>query len=387
MSGSTSDASEASTEAGPAKRALLAVPVEDGEPFLLAELQRSFPGRRVWVEATGLIAVESTNVSGLIPVPLAFARQVLVGAEEVTSASIRGWARLVFDVVTRDFKEDQPWLLHVVPRYAAGLAGQHRCQLIREALVELLRQRRRHLGRRLAREPEPFSPAHSILQLMLTAPDRGWLSALPGPEPHRWRATLSPFPQGMIGVAVDKAAPCRAFAKLLEAEQRLGSRVGAGATCADLGASPGSWTYVALGRGARVTAVDRSPLRDDLTRHSNLEFVRGDAFSFRPPQPVDWLLCDVIAAPERSVGLLLEWAANRWMRWFVVTLKFKGQTGYECVDELSRRLAPRCREFRLARLCANKNELCVFGELAEEPVRGATSEEDQPTSSPSSTFQ
>jgi 23S rRNA (cytidine2498-2'-O)-methyltransferase len=76
--------------------------------------------------------------------------------------------------------------------------------------------------------------------------------------PFVFRSLLSPYPKGEIPVASDKAAPSRAFSKLLEAEQRLGCRIRPGETCVDLGASPGSWSYVALNRGARVIAVDRA---------------------------------------------------------------------------------------------------------------------------------
>lgn len=78
-------------------------------------------------------------------------------------------------------------------------------------------------------------------------------------------------------------------------------------------------------RGARVIAVDRSPLRDDLMRSPRVTFHQGDAFRFVPEAPVDWLLCDVIAAPERSIGLVLEWVRERRCRYFVVTIKFKGR--------------------------------------------------------------
>ena len=41
-------------------------------------------------------------------------------------------------------------------------------------------------------------------------------------------------------------------------------------------------------------------------RSPQVQFRPGDAFRFQPPRPVDWLLCDVIAAPERTAALLLE---------------------------------------------------------------------------------
>jgi hypothetical protein len=44
-----------------------------------------------------------------------------------------------------------------------------------------------------------------------------------------------------------------------------------------------------------------------------------------------------------------------------VTIKFKGVEEYPKLDRLKSELAPLCSEFRLARLCANKNEACVMG--------------------------
>jgi len=96
-------------------------------------------------------------------------------------------------------------------------------------------------------------------------------------------------------------------------------------------------------------------------RDHNLTFVKGDAFSYEPPRPVDWLVCDVIAAPERSIGLLLGWLAKKWTRRFVVTIKFKGHEDYGQLLRLKQELPPLCEDFFLTRLCANRNEACAFG--------------------------
>lgn len=141
----------------------------------------------------------------------------------------------------------------------------------------------------------------------------------------------------------------------------------------DLGAAPGSWTYVAIRRGARVIAVDRAPLRADLLRHRQVQFHRGNAFSFRPERRVDWLLCDVIAAPARTIALLLDRVQHRRARRFVVTIKFKGHADYGLLEPLKDALARRCQDFRLSRLAANKNEVCAFGLIqpdAPTPVSG-----------------
>lgn len=347
---------------------LVLIPADDSLGPLLAELRRARPGDRIEDSSGGLVAIPDPPAGP--PPLLAFARQTLPEARAVAGASIRAFADLLFDAIVPGLPDTQPWRLHVLPHLAAPAAGQHRCQLIRESLIERLQRQRRHLLRRLVREPHPFEPADSLVQLLLTDLGAGFLSVLPAPGPRELRRLVSPFPGGEIPVASDKAAPCRAFAKLAEAELRMGRSIATGETCVDLGASPGSWTYVALKRGARVIAVDRAPLRDDLMRHPRLEFRRGDAFAFAPDRPVDWLLCDVIAAPARSIDLVVDWCRRRLCRHFVVTIKFKGTEDYPILDRLVSELPSVAAEFRLSRLCANKNEVCVMGSVSAAPDLG-----------------
>jgi 23S rRNA (cytidine2498-2'-O)-methyltransferase len=333
-----------------------------------------------------------------------FARQLLPDASPAQAESVRGWASRLFEAAAGVIPDDQPWSLHLEPQYGARAAhrigarawhstsrgwggagpeperakqpavqpdaeaGRHRCRLIREALIELLHKKRRHLLRRLRGEPAPWTAQNSLVQLLLTAPNAGYISVAVAPAPFEQRHLISPFPKGELPVAADKTAPSRAFAKLVEAELRLGRSIQSGEACVDLGAAPGSWTYVAASRGANVIAVDRSPLREDLMRNPQVDFRSGDAFRFQPSRPVDWLLCDVIAAPERTADLLLAWLRRRWCRHFVVTLKVgKGQVtggeraGSEALADLRRDLPPLTRELFLTRLCANKREVCAFG--------------------------
>lgn len=341
---------------------------EDSETFLLDELRRACP--------TGThekIADRWVRTDAPLEAPLAFCRQALPNAEASESTSINAWATRLLDAVLPALPENQPWRLHIVPCYGLGNAGQNRSQLIIAAFHERLQKKRRSLLRCLETklaassgqgDALPLSPAHSLVQLYLTSPDTGFLSVGIAPQPHDYRHNLWPFEKGDIPVAVDKSAPSRAFTKLVESEQRLGLQIGKNDTVIDLGACPGSWSYVAIHRGARVTSVDRSPLRDDLMRHPRLTFVQGDAFKYSPSQPVNWLICDVIAAPDRSIALLLDWLKHRHCRHFVVSIKFKGSEEYAKLDLLKAELPALCSDFYLARLCANKNEVCAFGTAA-----------------------
>ncbi len=339
---------------------------EPGDESLLTdELKRMFVGAETEIVAPGLLRTAVTLQASAPPV-LAFARQTLPDAHAVSAASIREWGERLFEVTSR-LPEGQPWRLHLAPHYGGEGAGENRMRFIHEAFRELLRKKRRYLLRAWEESEVPFRESTSLVQLLLTAPDAGFLSVSIAPHPWQLRHCVWPFPKGELPVASDKSAPSRAFAKLLEAEQRLGLRIAADETCVDLGACPGSWTYVAVNRGARVIAVDRSSLREDLMANPLVSFQQGDAFKFVPEAPVDWLLCDVIAAPERSIGLVLDWVQERRCRRFIVTIKFKGQADYAKLEPLKHTLPPLCKEFFLTRLCANKNEACVMGTLLDSP--------------------
>ena len=360
--------------------------------------------RNAWAlqsESPGLLScgIEASSLPRLVR-----ARQFAPAALPVSEHSIKRWALRGLDGLPPALLVSKPWQLHVAPCYgnfreprsgarafhsallATGPrpvrnveavsdvtgAGKNRCELIRAALVELLREKRRHLLRQLRPQPTPFTPEDSLVQLLLTSPTTGWLSVSVAPEPFRLRQWVSPFPCGEIPVAVDKAAPSRAFAKLVEAELRFGRRIAPGETCVDLGASPGGWTWVARQRGAQVIAVDRSPLRDDLMADPAVTFVRRDAFSYQPDRPVDWLVCDVIAAPERSIELVLEWVRRRWARHFVVTIKLR-EGDHPKLDRLKQELPALADDWYLTHLCANKHEACVFGSIRPEGSPAAES--------------
>ena len=364
----------------------------DSKDALLHELQQGFPGAVREIKP-GLFACESAlSAEARLPF-LAFARQFVPDAREVTAASIRSWASLLVESVAGVLPDDQTWSLHVVPfqEVAEGsrtgarawhsltrgglpspssgvenrqLVGDERCRLVREAALELLQKRRRHLVRSLRQHEGVFVEDEALVQLLLISPETGFLSVAKAPLPFREQHVVSSFAGGDVPLAVDKQAPSRAFAKLVEAELRLGRRIAARDTCVDLGASPGSWTYVALRRGARITAVDRADLREDLMQHRNVRFERGDAFRFEPASPVDWLLCDVIASAERSAECLVEWLRRKWCRHFVVTLKVDHAGSDGVLARLKRELPDLTSELGLLRLCANKKEVCAFGTIA-----------------------
>jgi len=351
--------------------------------FLESELHRMRPEAMVENFGAGVAALRG-RISASDPsehvLRCAFARQQLPRSHRIEGGAIREWANRLSEEILGFCGEGDRWRLHVCARYSdmeTEEAGRNRCGFIRAAVLENLKRRRRRLLKDLVGEMVPLTSSEVLVQLLLVSPEVGYLSLTRMKEGLARELVMSAFPLGELPVATDKTAPSRAFAKLVESELRMGTPIRRGESCVDLGASPGSWSYVALNRGARVIAVDRSPLREDLMAHANLSFHQGDAFEFEPVRAasVDWLLCDVIAAPDRSIDLVLKWARNGWARRYVVTIKFKGVDEYAKLDRLKEQLGAYSSDYRLLRLCSNKNEVCVFGSvdqrLTSHVIKGA----------------
>ncbi len=342
------------------------------ERILAEELGRALPSSRHTVLAAGWTATELADDDAPREPAVAFAAQCLPAAEPLAVPSVAAGAReAAARVVAGLSGHTGPWRLHVFCVETPGSAVRDgRCALIEAALREALRHRQRRLLRSLVADPAaPLGPDERLVQLALTAPRRAWLSLADPGDLRRLRRCLSRFRGGIAPVAEDPRPPSRAYLKLLEAEAHLGRRIAAGERCVDLGASPGGWTHVALSRGALVTAVDRAPLRADIMRDPRLTFRAGDAFKHVPDDPpVDWLLCDVIAYPERILELLRRWLGQRLCRRFCVTVKFQGASDYPELERLKAILAAAGADFIVRQLAHNRNEVTAMGEL---PARAA----------------
>jgi 23S rRNA (cytidine2498-2'-O)-methyltransferase len=165
----------------------------------------------------------------------------------------------------------------------------------------------------------------------------------------------SAFPNGEVAFVEDRAAPpSRAYLKLWEALTLIGERPGPGDLCLDLGASPGGWSWVLHGTGARIVSVDKAALDPRIAALPGLEYRQLSAFALDPASlgPVDWLFSDVVCYPARLYRLVETWLAAGTCRRFVCTLKFQGATDHET----ARRFAA-IPNARLMHLSHNKHEL------------------------------
>src|SRR5690606_4058522 len=92
---------------------------------------------------------------------------------------------------------------------------------------------------------------------------------------------------------------------------------------------------VLAARGLRVVAVDNGPIAPEVMATQLVEHRREDAFRFRPERPVDWMVCDVVAAPARIAALAAQWIARRWCRETIFNLKLPGKARWHEVRALS----------------------------------------------------
>jgi 23S rRNA (cytidine2498-2'-O)-methyltransferase len=269
-----------------------------------------------------------------------FARQILPDAKRVHAQSIRKLA----EAALVQIKISGPFDLHAIvpddpvdPNLPGELAR-------RVALVgEQVRRKKRSEDR--------------LLQLLLWARDDLFVSFS---DVGRWPV---PWPGGRVPVADDWDAPSSAFRKLEEALVWLGKAPRPGDRCVDLGAAPGGWSHVAQKRGAQVIAVDKADLDPRIAKR--VQHVRRDGFSYAPESPpVDWLLCDIIAAPEKSLALLEKWLASGWTRNLCFHLKFKGRGSY-ALAQRARALHP---ALRVKHLYHDRNEVTVMArDLLDSP--------------------
>lgn len=263
-----------------------------------------------------------------------WALQVLPAAQRIQAPSInRLGAAVAEQLVAQLDGFEGSWMLH--PLVAGMLKGQPKPKLERrvEMVIEAAGKRiakthRRAWRRRVLQCQQP----DFVAQLFLQDPETAWLSAVQPVRLATGGTWPSALPAGLAVVADDPVSPSSAFRKLDEAFACMGAWPAKGQHGVDLGASPGGWTRVLLRHGAHVTAVDRAPLAAHLMHDERCTWIKGDAFAYLPEQPVDWLVSDIIAFPERVAELLDTWCSGHWAAQMVVQMKFKGATDWPALD-------------------------------------------------------
>jgi 23S rRNA (cytidine2498-2'-O)-methyltransferase len=200
------------------------------------------------------------------------------------------------------------------------------------------------------------------LHVCMTATDAAFVARAP-------IDAAAPWPGGIPRLKFPHAAPSRSTLKLEEALLVLldeGERerwLKPGMRAVDLGASPGGWTWQLVARSLHVTAVDNGPMDGALLGSGLVEHLRADGFRYRPPRPVDWLVCDMVEQPRRVAELMAQWLAEGWCRHAVFNLKLPMKKRYDevqlCFSLVRDALAGRV-ELRAKQLYHDREEITVY---------------------------
>lgn len=161
------------------------------------------------------------------------------------------------------------------------------------------------------------------------------------------------WPMGIPRLKFPREAPSRSTLKLEEAwhtfipREEWDERLNADMTGVDLGAAPGGWTYQLVRRGMLVTAIDNGPMAQSLMDTGLVQHLMADGFVYKPRQPVDWMVCDIVEKPARNAALLETWIGEGLCREAVVNLKLPMKQRYAEVRKLLDRMEAGFAERRI----------------------------------------
>ncbi|WDK57419.1 23S rRNA (cytidine(2498)-2'-O)-methyltransferase RlmM [Xanthomonas campestris pv. campestris] len=179
----------------------------------------------------------------------------------------------------------------------------------------------------------------------------------------------APWPLGIPRLKLLPEAPSRSALKLDEAlltlltpEERE-QLVKPGMRAADLGAAPGGWTWVLSRQHVHVTSVDNGPLREHVLATGLVEHLRADGFHWKPAQPLDWMVCDMVEQPRRVAERMATWVREGWCRHTIFNLKLPMKKRWDetrlCLD-LFEQQAEKSLTVRAKQLYHDREEITVL---------------------------
>ena len=210
------------------------------------------------------------------------------------------------------------------------------------------------------------------LHVFLVAGDHAFLAtSLP--------ADSAPWPLGVPRLRMHKDAPSRSALKLEEAllvlltDDERTRLLKEGMVAADLGAAPGGWTWVLTRHRLRVSAIDNGPLRQHVLDTGMVQHLRADGFSWQPPYPLDWMVCDMVEQPRRVAERMATWLREGWCRHAIFNLKLPMKKRWQetrlCLDLFAQQ-AQRPLTIRAKQLYHDREEITVFASSTVDRPRG-----------------
>nr|WP_258868193.1 23S rRNA (cytidine(2498)-2'-O)-methyltransferase RlmM [Alkalilimnicola ehrlichii] len=108
--------------------------------------------------------------------------------------------------------------------------------------------------------------------------------------------------------------------------------------------APGGWTWQLTRRGLKVTAVDNGPMALEAMGSGLVDHLRTDGFKYRPPHPVEWLVCDMVENPLRVTALIAGWLCRGDCREAIFNLKLPMKKRYAMVQECLSLIQQHCAD-------------------------------------------
>ncbi len=327
------------------------------KPFLEDEIRRDLSSAEV-TSFKNLPIIKISNSISLENTYLGFAIDAMINVHFIKEDSIGSQANSLLKSFEKRAVKKVSYQVFSVSE-SQGIVLKGRCELLAQKVGKLFKKAGLLIGK-------PWDAESALLKVAIM-PDRSLAySFISVREKNTLWHLLSPFPGGYTTIKDDKLAPSRAFKKLVESQLVLNRKIQANECVLDLGACPGGWSYIALQAQAKVSAIDRTPLRKDLMSHPNLDFRTGDAFKLDNSKYFDWVISDIICAPERILELIDNWVVSESCKNFVFTLKFKGSEDYPILSKFKEKLSTLNYDSILRQLNVNKNEVMVLGKIKEE---------------------
>lgn len=149
-----------------------------------------------------------------------------------------------------------------------------------------------------------------------------------------WPQGARLWPQGIPRLRLPREAPSRSAHKLEEAllvlldEPERERWLRPGMSAADLGAAPGGWSWILTRHHLHVTAIDNGPMSDVVMASGLVRHLRANGFAWQPPQPMDWMVCDMVEQPARVAARMAEWFIQGWCRRAIFNLKLPMKKRY-----------------------------------------------------------
>jgi 23S rRNA (cytidine2498-2'-O)-methyltransferase len=156
-------------------------------------------------------------------------------------------------------------------------------------------------------------------------------------------------------------------------EKERAKRLVPGMTAVDLGASPGGWTWQLVQRGLMVLAVDNGNIDPALLETGQVKHRRDDGFHFRPAEPVDWMVCDMVESPSKIARIAAKWIAEGWCQETIFNLKLPMKKRWEEVERcrviIDEALGGSGYYLRMKQLYHDREEVtCYLARRKREPV-------------------